>query len=549
MNKKDIIALLEKCSYKKDMGATQIGQYSDNATAQSLTKQQVNNRNSTGWCKAEYVVLERGNGDFNLEDALNGWKVLTKQYKNQYLILEVSEGEWKVYDYDGIELGDNDYIKDLFRGRVTSNESLQKIFFGCPGTGKSYVINELVKEEKTADRHEIDAMTPGDRVELFDRYLRSHGYTVNDSGKLSNDYPKVLTRDDDAAIASKAIGEKVSAICEISSPDTIQRIIDFLENDPEGTKHNIKRSNKAPSAALKQYKTLLLEGFSENVFRTTFHPDTDYASFVGCYKPTTKPDDSITYTFRPQVFTDAYVAAWKNPHRKIYLVIEEINRGNCAQIFGDIFQLLDRKNGYSEYPIKADNDLADYLEKQLGEGEEGIANRRLCLPPNLIIYATMNTSDQSLFPMDSAFKRRWDWEYIPIKHDCTESDYTITIGEKKYGWLKFIASVNQEILNLSESEDKQLGNFFIKSNIGTKEFKSKVMFYLWSEVCKDYYRSGSFFKYKESEDNEVEFTFNMLFDGAKDVHILQGFMEHLKVPEIKDSTPDATVESTATTTI
>ena len=540
MNKKEITALLEKCGYINDKGATLLGRYSDNTNAQSLMKQQVNNRNSTGWCKAEYVVLEHGGEPFDLAEALNGWKVLTKKYKNQHLILEVEKDEWKIFDYNGKELGGNDYIKELLEGRATADGSLQKIFFGCPGTGKSYTINELVKVEKAAGRIEIASMTPGERAELFDKYLRSRGYTVNDSGKLSNGYPKVLTRADDATIASRAIGETVSAICEISSPDTIQKIIDFLENDSEGIEHNLKRNNKAPSAALKQYKTLLVEGFSETVFRTTFHPDTDYASFVGCYKPATKEDGTITYTFCPQVFTDAYVAAWKNPRRKVYLIIEEINRGNCAQIFGDIFQLLDRKNGYSEYPIKADNDLAGYLEKQLGEGAEGIACRQLCLPPNLIIYATMNTSDQSLFPMDSAFKRRWDWEYIPIKPDCTESNFTITIGEKKYSWLTFITNVNQEILNLTESEDKQLGNFFIKGNIDIKEFKSKVMFYLWSEVCKDYYRSGSFFKYKESEDKEVEFTFNMLFDASTDVQILQGFMEHLKVPEITDTTASAT---------
>ena len=156
------------------------------------------------------------------------------------------------------------------------------------------------------------------------------------------------------------------------------------------------------------------------VFRTTFHPDTDYASFVGCYKPVKDKEDEkkIVYEFVPQAFTDAYVAAWSDLEHPYYLIIEEINRGNCAQIFGDLFQLLDRnKDGYSEYPIKADHDLKDYLVEHLPEDNEGIRDGKLCLPPNLSIIASMNTSDQSLFPMDSAFKRRWSWEYVPIDYD------------------------------------------------------------------------------------------------------------------------------------
>lgn len=229
-----------------------------------------------------------------------------------------------------------------------------------------------------------------------------------------------------------------------------------------------------------------------NVFRTTFHPDTDYASFVGCYKPSMRPttsaektltgkDEEIVYTFVPQVFTDAYVYAYKHPAETTYLVLEEINRGNCAQIFGDLFQLLDRKDGVSEYKIKADNDLAKYLVAQLGEESEGIKDGKLCLPANLSILATMNTSDQSLFPMDSAFKRRWEWEYVPINYsaDILSGSFDITIGDKVYSWVEFIQSVNKHIFDLTQSEDKQMGNFFIKHSVDESEFKSKVMFYLW----------------------------------------------------------------------
>lgn len=345
-----------------------------------------------------------------------------------------------------------------------------------------------------------------------------------------------------------------------------------------------------------------------NVFRTTFHPDTDYSAFVGCYKPCMVSKEpifdsialksklleiknegggyachkfgykywesldrlsaneikdilhvggfsdnmavevqkgialaekfhyetsQIAYTFVPQVFTDAYIYAYttKEP---TYLVIEEINRGNCAQIFGDLFQLLDRKDGKSEYKIKADKDLAKYLADNLGSDSEGIKDGKLCLPANLHILATMNTSDQSLFPMDSAFKRRWEWEYVPINYgtDVQSGEFEITIGEKKYPWVRFIEKVNEKILALTQSEDKQMGNFFIKHSIDDKSFKSKVMFYLWYEVLRDETENNKYFFYGKTtvDGKEVlsKFTFKDLYtDNATET--LQQFMEYLGV--------------------
>ncbi len=272
------------------------------------------------------------------------------------------------------------------------------------------------------------------------------------------------------------------------------------------------------------------------VFRTTFHPDTDYASFVGCYKPVKDEDDDnkIVYEFVPQAFTDAYVAAWSDLNNPYYLIIEEINRGNCAQIFGDLFQLLDRnKDGYSEYPIKADHDLRDYLVEHLPEGSEGIKDGKLCLPPNLSIIASMNTSDQSLFPMDSAFKRRWSWEYVPIDYENSESgSFMMTIGGESYNWHDFLKAANKKIKKVTSSEDKQMGNFFIKSSIDEKEFCDKVMFYLWSEVGKDNYQTNdAIFKYYAEEDKPKEFSFNELYDQEKRTTILKGFIRYIEEEE------------------
>mgnify|MGYP004513642833 CR=1 FL=1 len=299
----------------------------------------------------------------------------------------------------------------------------------------------------------------------------------------------------------------------------------------------------------------------QTVFRTTFHPDSDYSTFVGSYKPE-KDGDKITYTFVPQAFTDAYIEAYKEPGKDVYLIIEEINRGNCAQIFGDLFQLLDRNdNGESEYPITPDKDLADYITSKLhnenGIDQEnrpdGLVDGKLRLPSNLHIIATMNTSDQSLFPMDSAFKRRWEWEYVPIEYSNAESSgFTITIGAYKFGWIEFLKAVNERIRRVTESEDKQLGNFFIKSSIDEDDFKSKVMFYLWSEVCKDEYMTeqnfmrsidendrkkldnmpDSIMKSNIDEYETEEFSFNDLFTG-RGTDLLLGFMYSLNVLPLK----------------
>jgi hypothetical protein len=333
---------------------------------------------------------------------------------------------------------------------------------------------------------------------------------------------------------------------------------DLVQTIISGEDNSIKEQNNAKGILLKQKiyfgtpgsgKSFVIrnqyEQDSSKVIRTTFHPDTDYASFVGCYKPITYEvgdEKKIKYDFVPQAFTEAYVKAWNDRESQFYLILEEINRGNCAQIFGDLFQLLDRnEEGWSEYPINADADLKKYLEEATDEitGEEilinkdGIKDGKLCLPPNLSIIASMNTSDQSLFPMDSAFKRRWAWEYVPIDYNNQKSGaFTITIGNKKYYWHDFLKKINVKIKKVTSSEDKQMGNFFIKHSVGEKEFKDKVMFYLWSEVGKDNYQThDAIFKcYKDGMQDIGEFSFNELYpEGTKK---LQDFMEILEVKEI-----------------
>ncbi len=299
-------------------------------------------------------------------------------------------------------------------------------------------------------------------------------------------------------------------------------------------------------------------------YRITFHPDTDYASFVGSYKPITHKEQvytnmgdkaiplkdsvtgepvtttKITYQYVYQAFLNAYIAAWREQQndepKSVYLVIEEINRGNCAQIFGDIFQLLDRNDfGFSDYPIVADNDLKKELAREFADLEvvnadtindiydDGMVAKiksgsHLLLPNNLHIWATMNTSDQSLFPIDSAFKRRWEWKYVKIAD--SGMNYRIAVNGKEYNWWKFVQAINAVIGSEIEQEDKKLGYFFAKAKknaegkwiISADTLLSKVLFFIYNDVFKDYGFDYEMFK---GEDDKP-MTFADYFDEHGD---------------------------------
>ena len=259
----------------------------------------------------------------------------------------------------------------------------------------------------------------------------------------------------------------------------------------------------------------------------------------------------------------------------VFLIIEEINRGNCAQIFGDLFQLLDRKEGFSQYPIHADDDIRKCLVNEhsdedpsfgtnglmFSDGqktlinsvldcEEDIAEKIahgevLVLPPNLYIWATMNTSDQSLFPIDSAFKRRWDWKYRPITkgrdNDGSELNWRIKADTKEYDWWSFLVKINEIIGSTTNSEDKKLGFFFCKPNdgvISAETFVGKVIFYLWNDVFKDFGFDENIFHDEKLEDGTYStLNFNKFYTttAAGETIVLkekvEKFLDNLKVEE------------------
>ena len=382
----------------------------------------------------------------------------------------------------------NKTIRKVLEDRWTNVGPLQQIFYGAPGTGKSHKVNEKIQNTPNALVFRTTFHPDSDYSTFIGAYKPTMKHVKN--------YVKLNMSLDDLA-------KELNTLYNDESLGNIGGLQKFcydyhmyLDGEYMSVNHGelVKRAKIAES-----YKF-------------------EIPKYLKFYKLFPKQDDSkIVYSFVPQAFLKAYVAAWQNPEQPVFLVIEEINRGNCAQIFGDIFQLLDRKDGVSEYPIKADQDIRDYLAKEFaGYDLEAniLSGEELVLPTNLHIWATMNTSDQSLFPIDSAFKRRWDWKYMPI-HDAGEN-WTIALSDVEYDWWDFVEKINNVIGNMTSSEDKKLGYFFCKAcngKIDAEKFVNKVVFYLWNDVFKDYELSDKAF-----QDGEGKLTFNKFYTPSGDAN-------------------------------
>lgn len=398
------------------------------------------------------------------------------------------------------------YKTKIFDNPISSNE-LVTDFINTINIPKD-VLQQLFSLSFTES--EIPLVSNYPTQEIFDEF-KSEFSIDNDHETLSFDSPYTVT-------SHPSELKRAPFIQTLYSGSRIQQLIlltDFdldefyPKSNDSSSEIELRSVNKifygAPGTGKSHRVREIVRGKDERTERVTFHPEYDYASFVGGYKPT-MDEDNIRYEFVPQAFTNIYVKAWNDLDNDYYLVIEEINRGNCAEIFGDIFQLLDRTNDYEITPSK---ELKEYLAQQLN-GNSNIDAEKLLLPPNLNILATMNTSDQSLFPMDSAFKRRWDWEYIPINYEHSEingsSKFKVTISENEsFSWLSFIQAVNTLIkTNDNLGMDKCLGNYFIKPQSGSIEletFINKAVFYLWNDVFKDEIEENNIFKDKTTYED------------------------------------------------
>lgn len=438
---------------------------------------------------------------------------------------------------------------------------------------------EYVREHPNCDYHDACLACFKEEAKNNDDIIRNY----------INNYSRILT----FSPQGKLNVTDINPLTVFTTMDRTDRksFFDIFNNNIENIMHPIDESLQqiyygAPGTG----KLFAINRFCaqyEN-YRTTFHPDTDYAAFVGSYKPITVRvpvygiqgtklrdeegktilEDRIVYRYIFQSFLKAYIAAWREQQNEepkpVFLIIEEINRGNCAQIFGDIFQLLDRNEaGFSDYPILADDDLAQELKRVLGDfkivnaeninalykgGKDVVAQVKLgshlLLPNNLYIWATMNTSDQSLFPIDSAFKRRWDWKYIKIKD--AKKGYRITFSNgHQYDWWQFVSAINAEIeCGEIQQEDKKLGYFFAKAcdgKISAETFVSKVLFYLYNDVFKDFGLEEAFFK----DENGKTMTFASYFDEVGEINEerIEHFVTNLDlIPKTSEESDDANEE-------
>ncbi len=392
------------------------------------------------------------------------------------------------------------------------DKPLQQIYYGAPGTGKSNIIKETTE-----------------KAEKEGRVFRTTFHPDSDYSTFVGCYKP-----------TKAISKRLQRM-NLSLEDLAKELGSYYSNEEFGKIGGIQKF------CFEYYPYIDGEYMSVNVTKLLELAGVpkDYNVEINkyikfCHLLPKQDPDKITYEFVPQAFTNAYVKAW-NTDENVYLIIEEINRGNCAQIFGDLFQLLDRKNGISEYPIDADNDLGNYLMKELADSTRedfpvGVKEgKKLVLPSNLYIWATMNTSDQSLFPIDSAFKRRWDWQYMPIEN--AGKDWKIEVNGHEYDWYLFLEAINKEVLELTHSEDKQLGYFFAKAvdgKIDAKTLVNKVYFYLWTDVFKDYeYESLKAFK-KAGSNDAIAFK-NFFHGGGVDEVMAEQVLINLELNKPQES--------------
>lgn len=447
------------------------------------------------------AIINSDNDEYNFKNLLS-WFVKQFQINNKII-----EGT-KIY---GQGYKDNSSIRKYYEswrnfGSFTLDCTLAS---GFQVNTKSNYIN------KTGTSIDI---VPNFEKELFK--LRSVSIEIKNNDEISDDIATILDKEyliDDLSLfdglepnekLKELFNDYVFIIDKFSEKDESKKapVFDFNQCSELADKGTNLVVYGTPGCGKSYYveHTLLPDteypvkedGTKERVIRTTFYQDYTNTDFVGQILPVID-GEKVTYKFNPGPFTLALIEAIKNPNKKVALVIEELNRGNAPSIFGDVFQLLDRKNGISEYSIVNVN-LIRYLDEVF---ENQYSFKFIKLPSNLSIYATMNTSDQNVFTLDTAFKRRWEFIKLANTFKPEHKFKDKYIPGDNITWKELVNDINEHILANSDgynSEDKQIGVYFVDGSGMTStvierkdidqekahKFAYKLMEYLWDDVAK-----------------------------------------------------------------
>lgn len=489
--------------------------------------------------KAKYEIKPRGNGSTSMKLGIGTDRIAPSKVVSSFMMLPPTCGVKTPSNLQLSILSVNNYwlqsmwlecstsagaeneavftVKDCVFGGGVSKETTDR-------TGRYFKLNI---EKRMADIIALsnDTDTFSEEVtqviKLFaDIYLGHRAFNYEECTEATRTLMELLAQQFPDIYSG--ITDPLPILYEILTAQTVQTHIDTVDLDDHnsddirfstGYQSEFPRNRilfGAPgtgkSFTLNHEKDLLLADGGEYE-RVTFHPDYSYANFVGTYKPVPCKDsdakDAITYSYVPGPFMRTYVKALQNSRtdapKPFLLVIEEINRANVAAVFGDVFQLLDRGDDeVSEYPIQASEDIKKYLAGELGGNPDDYSEIRI--PDNMFIWATMNSADQGVFPMDTAFKRRWDFTYLGI--DDSEAGIVgkkVILGQGEYRrvveWNALRKAINNELLTYKVNEDNLMGPYFIsKKNLPegeiidpavfTRIFKNKVIMYLFDDAAK-----------------------------------------------------------------
>lgn len=365
------------------------------------------------------------------------------------------------------------------------------IVFGAPGTGKSRYLDDLLHPKEKPDGDDVDSDGKGS---LFEEYERVTFYPTYSYAQFVGTYKPVM-KGVEAAIKSDGLSDGELA-------ERLKGAYDNAGGDSATTK------TAAVLLFAEEYYESLSKVSIPQVIKKAGLPESSYTSWLSsgmalakakAHRRVGNEKSTIAYEFVPGPFLRVLVNALNDPQKEYGLVIEEINRANAAAVFGDVFQLLDRKDGVSEYAITASEDVKKFLAGDKGLTEAGKNTLRdltgsadiksLKIPANMYIWATMNSADQGVFPLDTAFKRRWEFRYMPLDgNDKCNKKARVEVGDYLIKWEDLRKAINELLKRCRVNEDKLLSYWFVRSDdsdiISAERFEMKVLMYLWEDAAR-----------------------------------------------------------------